>query len=32
VSWPYPNTFNVTLTATDAGGLTHSVTKLVSIP
>ena len=32
VSWPYPNSFNVTLTATDAGGLTHSVTKLVSIP
>jgi hypothetical protein len=32
VTWPYPNTFNVTLTATDAGGLTSTITKLVSIP
>jgi len=32
VTWPYPNTFNVTLTATDTGGLTSTVTKLVSIP
>ena len=32
VSWPYPNTFNVTLTATDAQGLTHAVTKQVVIP
>lgn len=27
-----PNTFDVTLTATDAGGLTSSVTKTVTIP
>lgn len=32
VAWPYPNTFNVTLTAMDAGGLTSTITKLVSIP
>lgn len=32
VTWPYPNNFNVTLTATDAGGLTSTVTKAVSIP
>lgn len=29
---PSKNTFNLTLTATDAGGLTHSVTKAVVIP
>lgn len=28
----YPNTFNVTLTVTDAGGLTHSVTQQMVIP
>ncbi|MBC7895248.1 MAG: S8 family peptidase [Cytophagaceae bacterium] len=27
-----PNTFDVTLTATDAGGLSHSITKTVTIP
>ena len=32
VSWPYPNTFNVTLTARDVQGLTHAVTKQVVIP
>lgn len=31
-SWPYPNTFNVTLTAMDAGGVSSTVTKLVTIP
>jgi hypothetical protein len=30
--WVEQNTFNVTLTATDTQGLTHSVTKLVVIP
>ncbi|MBC7897054.1 MAG: hypothetical protein H7066_16665, partial [Cytophagaceae bacterium] len=29
---PAANTFNATLTATDAGGLTHQVTKQVVIP
>lgn len=28
----YPNTFDVTLTATDAGGLTNAITKTVTIP
>lgn len=28
----YPNTFDVTLTVTDSGNLTHSITKTVSIP
>ena len=32
VNWPYPNSFNVTLTATDAGGLTGTVTKAIVIP
>jgi subtilisin family serine protease len=32
VTWPYPNTFDVTLTALDSGGLSHSITKTVAIP
>jgi subtilisin family serine protease len=32
VSGHYPNTFNVTLTATDGGGLTNSITKTMTIP
>jgi subtilisin family serine protease len=32
VTWPYPNTFNATLTVTDAGGLSNSVTKQIVIP
>jgi subtilisin family serine protease len=32
VTTPAKNTFNLTLTVTDAGGLTHSITKAVVIP